>query len=331
MLLQLFTRPSLLATLRHCGGGAHRRLLHSSLRRNAAAAVISGQEIADRILDRVRRSVSKLKRPPLLVSVLVGDDAESLVYTGKKREAAARVGISMDVMRLPTDVTADRLCDKIDGLNRDGGVHGVIVQLPLPEHLDEIRTCNLVAPEKDVDGFTAHSLGSLVQSANSNVSFLPSTALAVRELLSASARRMETKLAGKRAVVIGRSLNVGLPIALLLQADSKKGGFDLTTTICHRSTRDLAAVTREADVLVCAAGVRKLVAGDAVKPGAIVIDVGLNRVLLSGGKSRIFGDVCPDVADVAAAVTPVPGGVGPCTVACLLYNTALAADRLQKR
>lgn len=296
----------------------------SSSQRNLAT-IVSGTNLARLLLDDLRIQVESLKFPvrPRLVPILVGHSAQSLVYIEKKREAAKRVGIDVDVFQVPDSITESELLSVIRSHNDNDTVHGIIVQLPLPAHISETVVCNAVCPTKDVDGFTSTSLGNVVQSLR-HTPFIPCTALAVINIL----RSIPRSFMGANAVVIGRSHNVGLPIALALQGDKLRGGFDMTTTICHRNTHpsDLAAYTRFSDVIVSAAGVPNLIRGDMIKPGACVIDVGLTRVQAKNGKVKLMGDVNREEAQhVAGWLTPVPGGVGPCTVACLLQNTVHAA------
>lgn len=293
--------------------------------------MIQGKDAADKILKQVYVDLCKLKSSgirPKLVPVVVGTVPESRIYVERKKKAAKDLGVEFDECILPKDVGMATLLSTIDALNKDESVHGIIVQLPLPDHLDEWRVCNAVNTNKDVDGFTSRNLGRLVQGVGMDGAFVPCTPLAVLKILETS---VDIGFKGRNAVVAGRSHNVGLPIAMILQADNIKGGLDLTTTICHRYTpqEELTRAIKHADVVVAAAGVPHLIKPEMVKPGAVVIDVGINRVKnTETGKAKIVGDVHPDVQHVAGWMTPVPGGVGPCTVACLLYNTVKAAARL---
>jgi len=291
--------------------------------------MIDGKAVTAKILGQVEQDIQKLASmgiQPSLVPVVVGKVPESEVYIKHKVKAAAKAGLDCRVLRLPEGTDQFSLLGHIDSLNKDPNVHGIIVQLPLPPHMDEQVVCNAVDMTKDVDGFTTKNLGSLVQGVGLvGGSFVPCTPLAVLKILQTS---VDIPFKGLNAVVAGRSHNVGLPIAVILAADAIKGGLDLTTTICHRYTppEQLAEAVAKADVVVTAAGVPNLITKDMVKPGACVVDVGINRVVdPTSGKAKIVGDVAPDVADVAGWMTPVPGGVGPCTVACLLYNTVMAA------
>jgi len=244
--------------------------------------------------------------------VLVGDDPASEVYVRKKREDSAEVGIESFHHEPGGDVSQEKLADLIRSLNEDDRVHGILLQLPLPDHLDQDPLISLIDPAKDVDGLTPVSAGLLTQGREGAIA--PCTPAGVMELL----REAEVELEGARAVVLGRSILVGKPLAALLLAANA------TVTHCHSRTRDLGAVCREADVLVAAVGSPRLVTAEMVRPGATVIDVGTNR-----GDSGLVGDVDFDgVSKVAAAITPVPGGVGPMTRAMLLVNTLAAARRL---
>ncbi len=280
--------------------------------------IIDGKALAMRLraamADEARRLAQSLGRPPGLAVIRVGDDPASEVYVRNKRRAAEKAGVRSWEYALPGDTPRRDLLDKIAALNDDDAVDGVLVQLPLPGHLDEEEIVAAVAPEKDVDGFHAENVGRLWQG---RPGLAPCTPLGVMRLLEESG----VDPAGKRAVVIGRSQIVGKPMAALLLAA------DATVTICHSRTKDLPAVCREADILVAAVGRPRFVQRDWVKPGAVVIDVGINRL----DDGALAGDVDFDaVRDVAGRITPVPGGVGPMTIAMLLANTLqAAADRLR--
>jgi methylenetetrahydrofolate dehydrogenase (NADP+)/methenyltetrahydrofolate cyclohydrolase len=304
-----------------------------------AARVLDGRPVAAAIRAEVAAGVSELAarglRPPGLAAVLVGENPASEVYVASKVKGSAEVGIASRVLRLPASAAEAELAAAIDGLNADPGIDGILVQLPLPAQIAERRALDRVAPEKDVDGFHPLSVGRLWLD---EPGFVPATPTGILELL----RRSGVPLAGRNAVVVGRSAIVGKPAAaLLLRAGC-------TVSICHSLTRDLAAVTREADVLVVAVGRPGLIGPEHVKEGAVVVDVGINRVadpalverLFPGDEARrgqlarrgstIVGDVdFTRVAPLAAAITPVPGGVGLLTVAMLLVNT-LAAARLRQ-
>ena len=268
--------------------------------------VIDGKAIAARIREEVAGEVRELGHVGL-ATVLVGDDAASETYIRLKHKAAVEVGIEARDLRLPADIGEEELLGIVAGLNADEAVDGILVQLPLPDHIDEGRVIRSVTPAKDVDGFHPVNAGLLYLGTPGHV---PATPLGIMELLAVS----HVPLEGARAVVIGRSAIVGKPVAhLLLQANA-------TVTICHTHTRDLARATLEADVLVVAAGRPAFVSPDMVKTGAAVVDVGINRT-----EAGVVGDVDPGVEDVAAYFTPVPGGVGPMTIACLLQNAVRCA------
>ena len=299
------------------------------MRRNKAT-VIGGSSAAAKILGRLAGDLEKLREDnviPKLVPIVVGNVAESQVYINHKVKASRKAGLECEVQNYSNDISQTELLGKLDELNQDNSVHGVIVQLPLPSHLDEHVICNAVHVSKDVDGFTSPNLGRLVQGVDSDCksSFVPCTPLAVLKILQYD---VDINFKGLNACVAGRSHNVGMPIAMILAHDAIKGGLDLTTTICHRYTppEELAASVAVADVIITAAGVPSLIKPEMVKPGVVVVDVGINTIINpSTGKRKLVGDVHPDVAEVAGWMTPVPGGVGPCTVACLLHNTVLAA------
>jgi methylenetetrahydrofolate dehydrogenase (NADP+)/methenyltetrahydrofolate cyclohydrolase len=274
-----------------------------------AARVIDGKAVAARVREQVAAEVARLSSPPGLATILVGDDPASAVYVRMKREDCAQVGIESFHREPGGDVSQAELEALIEALNADQRVHGILLQLPLPDHLDQDALIGLIDPLKDVDGLTPVNAGLLVQGRPEAVS--PCTPAGVMELL----REAGTELEGARAVVVGRSILVGKPLASLLLAANA------TVTHCHSRTRDLAAVCREADVLIAAAGAPGLISGEMVGEGATVIDVGTNRV-----DGALVGDVDFDAASKrAAAITPVPGGVGPMTRAMLLVNTVAAA------
>lgn len=278
------------------------------------ARVIDGVAAAHDLYARLRERVAALVRMnvrPALAAVLVGDNAASRIYLRNKARACAESGVRSELRELPGDCTPGTLRATIEQLNTDGGVHGIVVQLPLPQQLDPSLVARTIAPAKDVDGLSWHNLGALMAG---QPQFEPCTPRGVMSLLDWAGVEIE----GRQAVVIGRSTIVGKPIALMLMA---RGA---TVTICHSRTADLAAHTRRADILVVAAGRAGLVTGNMVKPGAAVIDVGINR--LPDGK--LAGDVdFASVLPVAGYITPVPGGVGPMTVAMVISNTVLAAER----
>jgi methylenetetrahydrofolate dehydrogenase (NADP+)/methenyltetrahydrofolate cyclohydrolase len=284
-----------------------------------SATVLDGKKLAEEVRAEVRVGVEQFVRDhgraPGLDVVLVGEDPASQVYTRNKEKASNEVGIRGKLHVLPASTTEDDLVALLERLNADEAIDGILVQLPLPKHIREQRVLDLVRADKDVDGFHPINAGLL---ASGRPAIAPCTPVGCMRLIATAG----VELAGKRAVVIGRSNIVGKPMAQLLLAANA------TVTIAHSRTADLAAVCREADVLVAAVGKRELVRGDWIKPGAVVIDVGTNRVNLEGGKTKLYGDVAFDEAkEVARAITPVPGGVGPMTIACLLANTLSAAKR----
>ena len=259
-------------------------------------------------------------RRPRLVVVLVGDLAASGSYVKSKAAAAGRVGIDSEVVRVPASATTEELVALVAAIARDehGPADGILVQLPLPEHVDTVAVLDAVPPDRDVDGFHPENAGLLSQG---RPRFVPCTAAGVQRMLIDAG--IET--AGRHAVIVGRSDIVGKPLALLLA--SRGPGGDATVTICHSRSSDLASITRQADILVAAVGRPRLVTADMVKPGAAVIDVGINRIAGPDGSGKLVGDVDFDaVREVAGSISPVPGGVGPLTVAMLLANTLLAAE-----
>jgi len=256
-------------------------------------------------------------RPPSLRVVLVGDHAASASYVRGKRKAAAEVGIASETLRRPATITQDELLTLVEQLNADAAVDGILVQLPLPDHIDSDAVINAIDPDKDVDGFHPENAGRLLIG---QPLFVPATPLGIMEML----RRSDVPLEGAEAVVVGRSNIVGKPIAMLLAQRPANA----TVTLCHSRTRDLKAHTRRADILIAAVGRPNLITADMVKTGATVIDVGINRVDDPSRERgyRLVGDVDFDaVSEKAARITPVPGGVGPLTIAMLLRNTLTAA------
>ncbi|HSK16858.1 MAG TPA: bifunctional methylenetetrahydrofolate dehydrogenase/methenyltetrahydrofolate cyclohydrolase FolD [Gaiellaceae bacterium] len=271
-----------------------------------AATLMDGKALAERVRAEVAEEVRELGRPLGLATVLVGEDPASALYVKRKQEACEEVGIAPIHHELSAETSEDELLDRVAALNADERVTGILVQLPLPEHMDEGRVIQAIAPVKDVDGFHPMSAGYLFQG---RPTFVAATPAGIMEILAA----YEIPLEGARAVVVGRSNIVGKPMSLLLL------GENATVTVCHSRTRDLGAVVREADVVVAAVGRARMVTRDMVRPGAAVIDVGINRV-----DGKVVGDVAEDVAEVAGHLTPVPGGVGPMTIASLLRNTVRA-------
>jgi methylenetetrahydrofolate dehydrogenase (NADP+) / methenyltetrahydrofolate cyclohydrolase len=284
-----------------------------------SATIIDGKAIAAQVRADVAEQVAAFKREfdrtPGLATVLVGDDPASAVYVGGKQRACLEVGITPFDRRLPADASFEEVAEELEALNVDRAVSGVLLQLPVPDHLDGPTLTALIGPDKDVDGLTPVNAGLL---SLGRPGLHPCTPAGVLELLD----RSGVKLEGAEAVVVGRSNLFGKPMAQLLLARNA------TVTVCHSRTRDLRAVCARADVLIVAVGRARLVEGDFVKPGAVVIDVGMNRLTpeQAGNKSGLVGDVdFAAAAQLAAAITPVPGGVGPMTIAFLLRNTLQAA------
>ena len=281
-----------------------------------SAMILSGKEMAAELeLQQTARCVELNKSGihPCLTVILVGDDPASAIYVRNKERACARIGIESRTVRMPAETTQAELIGQIDALNADNTVHGILIQLPLPKHLDEAAALMRVRSDKDVDGFHVYNSGRLLQN---NPTVLPCTPRGIMYMLKKSGVQLD----GARAVVVGRSNIVGKPAALLLLREN------CTVTICHSHTKDLAEITRQADVLVAAVGRAKFITADMVKPGATVIDVGINRV-----DGKLCGDVdFEGVSEIAAAISPVPGGVGPMTVAMLMENTLEAACRASR-
>jgi methylenetetrahydrofolate dehydrogenase (NADP+)/methenyltetrahydrofolate cyclohydrolase len=280
---------------------------------------IDGKAAAQGLRDRIAVEVTRFReatgRAPGLATVLVGDDPASAVYVSSKKRATAEAGMLSFAHDLPTTTTHDDLVALVDALNADPAVDGILVQLPLPPQIDERVIIARISPDKDVDGFNPVNAGRLAIGLHG---FVPCTPLGCLYLL----KQEISDLAGLNAVVIGRSNIVGKPMALLLLRES------CTVTIAHSRTRDLSVIVGGADIVVAAVGRPEMVKGDWLKPGATVIDVGINRIPAEEGKSRLVGDVdFASASDVAGAITPVPGGVGPMTIACLIRNTFVSAAR----
>jgi methylenetetrahydrofolate dehydrogenase (NADP+)/methenyltetrahydrofolate cyclohydrolase len=281
------------------------------------ASIIDGKAVADRLRQEVAAAVATLSGEhgltPGLAVVLVGDDPASRVYVRNKARQTAEAGMLSFEHVLPADTSEADLLALIERLNADARVHGILVQLPLPKHIDTNAIIAAVDPAKDVDGFHPVNAGLL---AIGRAALVPCTPLGAMLLI----KTVVPDMAGLEAVVIGRSNIVGKPMAQLLLAGN------CTVTVAHSRTRDLPAVARRGDILIAAAGKPHFVRGDWIKPGAVVIDVGINRIAGPDGKGRLVGDVAfAEAREVAAAITPVPGGVGPMTIACLLRNTVVAA------
>jgi methylenetetrahydrofolate dehydrogenase (NADP+) / methenyltetrahydrofolate cyclohydrolase len=286
------------------------------------AVLLDGKKLAQEIQAELTEDVADFIQnngvEPTLAAILVGEDAASEVYVRNKRAACERVGIESRLWRLSADVSQDELLALITKLNKakEEPVHGILVQLPLPPHIDTARVLQAISPLKDVDGFHADNVGRLVQG---QPRFLPCTPLGVQQLLL----RNNIPIAGRHVVVVGRSDSVGKPLAIMLV--QRGAGADATVTICHSRTSDLASFTRQADILVAAMRQPRYITAEMVKPGAVVIDVGIHRQ-----EGKLVGDVdFASVSQVAGYITPVPGGVGPLTVTMLLANT-LAAARMQE-
>ena len=291
----------------------------------AEAKRIDGKAFAEKLVDRITRAVADLQAreglKPGLAVVIVGEDPASQIYVRNKGERTEASGMRSDTHRLPAETSQDQLLALIAELNGDPGIHGILVQLPLPDHIDSAAVLGAIDPDKDVDGFHVVNAGRL---AVGLPGLVPCTPLGSVMLL----KDQLGDLTGLNAVIVGRSNIVGKPMAQLLLAES------CTVTVAHSRTRDLPALCRTADILVAAVGRPEMIRGDWIKPGATVIDVGINRVpsadpdKAAQGKTRVVGDVAfAEAIEVAGAITPVPGGVGPMTIACLLLNTYTAACR----
>lgn len=281
-----------------------------------AATLIKGSEISKQIKEELKQEVARLKEKhnltPGLATILVGEDEASKVYVGQKEKTCKELGIYSERINLPGNTTEAELLALVEKLNKDSKIHGILVQLPLPKHINETNVLYAIDPKKDVDGFHPVNVGKLMLG---EPDFIPCTPHGIQELLI----RSGVKTDGAEAVVVGRSNIVGKPIAnMLLQ---KKKGANATVTICHTGTKDLASHTKRADILIVAAGKPKTITADMVKEGVVVIDVGVNRL-----ETGLVGDVdFETVKEKAKAITPVPGGVGPMTIAMLMHNTVQAA------
>jgi methylenetetrahydrofolate dehydrogenase (NADP+)/methenyltetrahydrofolate cyclohydrolase len=288
------------------------------------AELIDGRAIAKKVrADVAARAKSLAERGirPGLAVVLVGDDPASAIYVSAKGKATEEAGMYSLTIRLDADTSQEELLDRVDALNADPRIHGILVQMPLPKQIDPDKVIRRIDPAKDVDGFHPVNVGKMLIGERDG--FIPCTPAGIQVLLYESG----VKTPGKNCVVIGRSNIVGKPMAALLIQDNDKA--NCTVTVCHRHTADLKAQTRAADILIVAAGRPRIVTGDMVKPGAVVIDVGTNRVADSSAKggTKVQGDVdFESVSKVASKITPVPGGVGPMTIAMLMANTVRAAE-----
>ncbi len=288
------------------------------------AVLIDGNSLAAQIREEVQAEVAHLRDSsgvvPGLNLLLVGDDPASAVYVRNKGKDCEKVGITSTILRLPDTATEQEVLDIVRTWNDDASVHGILVQLPLPKHINEHRVINAISPLKDVDGFHPENAGKVMIGLDG---FIPCTPYGVLEML----RRYNIETSGKHAVVVGRSNIVGKPLSILLAQKRSPG--NATVTICHTGTPNIAEYTRTADILISAVGSHGVITKDHVKPGAVVIDVGINRITLPDGTTKLVGDVLFDeVEPIAQAITPVPGGVGPMTRAMLLRNTLTSAQRV---
>ena len=291
--------------------------------RESMAKMLDGTALSKEIQGEVAVGVEEMQQKhqvtPGLAAVLLGDDPASAIYVRNKRRACDQVGMFSQAFELPFTTTESETLQLVDQLNRDPRFHGILIQLPLPSHINEQNVIQALDPAKDIDGLHPYNVGLLVQG---RPDFVPGTPAGIQQLLL----RNGYDPAGKNVVICGRSDIVGKPLAILLM--QRQDGANATVTVCHTRTRDLPSVTRQADILVAAAGQPKMISADMVKEGAVVIDVGINRVGDSSRKSgyRLVGDVDFEaVSEKAEAITPVPGGVGPMTITMLLVNTLTAA------
>ena len=288
-----------------------------------SAQIIDGKAVAAQVTAGVKARVEALKAKGITVGlavILAGEDPASQVYVRNKIKKCAELGIDSRRIDLPADVTMETMLATIDELNHDPAIHGILVQFPPPKQLDQEQIIDAISPDKDVDCFCDRNVGRILEGRIDG--FLPCTPAGVMELLKAAG----IDPSGKHAVVVGRSNIVGKPLAALLMQKNK--GANATVTVVHSGTPDLARFTRDADILIAAIGKPCFITGDMIKPGAAVIDVGINRITGSDGKSKLAGDVDFDSAvKVAGAITPVPGGVGPMTIAMLMDNAVRAAEK----
>lgn len=287
------------------------------------AQLLDGKTLAQKMQAELREQIQTLQaqigRNPGLAVLMVGDNPASAVYVRNKEKACEQIGIASFGKHFPTHTSQTELENVIDTLNQDPLVDGILIQLPLPEHLDAVSLLHRLHPDKDADGLHPINLGRLVRGEPGLRSCTPAGVMRLLE-------EYQIELKGKRSVVIGRSILVGKPISLMLLAE------DATVTMAHSRTQDLSAITSEADILIVAAGRPELVTANMVKPGAVVVDVGINRVTSADGKSRLVGDVHFDsVQHVAQFLTPVPGGIGPMTVTMLLHNTVWSYARRERK
>ena len=276
------------------------------------ATIMDGQSLSKKIAQDCAKRLAELEHPKIvLATVLIGDYPPSRLYVNLKMRLAKQAGLTPQLIELPADVNNDRVEDTLLSLADDAQIHGILLQLPLPEHLDTDRLLEMIPPEKDVDGLTIQSMGRLIKG---EIGMAPCTPLGVMRLI----QEYNITTEGRSAVVVGRSYLVGIPQTLLLA----KRGVDATVTLCHSKSEAIEDICREADIVVAAAGINRLIGKSAIKPGAAVFDVGITQV-----DGKIVGDVIFDeVKEVAGAITPMPGGTGPMTVASLIENTVKAAQ-----
>ncbi|MBD3234024.1 MAG: bifunctional 5,10-methylene-tetrahydrofolate dehydrogenase/5,10-methylene-tetrahydrofolate cyclohydrolase [candidate division Zixibacteria bacterium] len=289
------------------------------------AEIIDGKKIASEVKKELKGRIGKLIDSgiePSLIAVLVGDDPVSKQYVNMKHKACAKLGIKSRIVTLPESTSESKLLDLIGYFNQDNTVHGILVQLPLPDHINQLKINLAVDVNKDVDGFHPANLGKMLLG---KPSFIPATPLGIMELLNRSGNNPE----GKHTVILGRGELVGRPLSVLISL--KSNGANSTVTLCHSGTKELGHFTKQADILVCAMGRAEMISADMIKPGAVVIDSGTTAVDDSTSEKgyRIAGDVdFESASEVAGYITPVPGGVGPMTIAMLLANTVSAAEKL---
>jgi len=286
------------------------------------AKLLSGTEVSKSIRDRLKKEVDEFvaqgKPRPKLVVILVGEHPASLSYVTRKKQDAESIGFESELIRLPIKISEQELLQEVQRCNQDKAIHGILVQLPLPDHINKDAIIHAIEPSKDVDGFHPLNVGEFHTTGDA---LIPCTPKGILTLLKAT----NVDLVGKHAVVIGRSNIVGKPAAMLLLAEH------MTVTITHSKTKNIESIVRQADVIVAAVGIAKFVKKDWVKPGAIVIDVGVNRIELDNGKTKLVGDVDYEAIEpIASWITPVPGGVGPMTIASLLENTLIAYKKAQR-
>lgn len=287
--------------------------------------LIDGKKTAQDIKNEIAARVAEIKqaggKQPHLAAILVGEDGASQTYVGAKVKACEEVGFTSTLVRLAAEVSEEELLRTVEEINQNPDIDGLIVQLPLPKHISVDKVTNCIRPEKDVDGFTPANVGRMTLNWPAYVAATP---YGIVELL----KRYQIETSGKHCVVIGRSHIVGSPMSILMARNGYPG--NATVTLTHSRTKDLAAICKTADILIVAIGKPEFVTAEMVKPGAVVIDVGIHRIADQSKKSgfRLIGDVCyEEVAPIASAITPVPGGVGPMTIAALLYNTLQSAEK----